>query len=74
MKSIIMQRATHCSVLQFNYIPANWKGSIAAAPTDAVVVVIAAFLLLLSLPLLLLLLLLVLLSFNPSIQEVPSVF
>ena len=28
MKSIIMQSATHCSVLQFNYIPTNWKGSI----------------------------------------------
>ena len=28
MKSIIMQRATHCSVLQFNCIPTNWKGSI----------------------------------------------
>ena len=28
MKSIIMQTATHCSVLQFNYIPTNWKGSI----------------------------------------------
>ena len=28
MKSIIMQRATQCSVLQFNCIPTNWKGSI----------------------------------------------
>ena len=25
-----MQRATHCSVLQFNCIPTNWKGSIVA--------------------------------------------